>query len=158
MVATPPATSIDVTCELANNELRLRVRDHGAGIPAGDLPRVFERFYRGRDASHVRASGSGMGLWIAKGLVSAAGGRIWAENCADGGAPVHHRVAARRGNGEAGYGSPMSVHGRILLVDDEIFGQSARTRWELLLRGSTLDKFLSAVPDAAVQVVPLTES
>ena len=43
-------------------------------------------------------------------------------------------------------------------VTHVIFGQSARTRWELLLRGSTLDKFLSAVPDAAVQVVPLSES
>jgi two-component system sensor histidine kinase KdpD len=43
-------------------------------------------------------------------------------------------------------------------VTHVIFGQSARTRWELLMRGSTLDKFLSAVPDAAVQVVPLTES
>jgi len=42
-------------------------------------------------------------------------------------------------------------------VTHVIFGQSARTRWELLIRGSTLDKFLSAVPDAAVQVVPLTE-
>ena len=43
-------------------------------------------------------------------------------------------------------------------VTHVIFGQSARTRWELLMRGSTLDKFLGAVPDAAVQVVPLTES
>ena len=43
-------------------------------------------------------------------------------------------------------------------VTHVIFGQSARTRWELLMRGSTLDKFLSAVPDAAVQVVPLTEN
>ena len=43
-------------------------------------------------------------------------------------------------------------------VTHVIFGQSARTRWELLVRGSTLDKFLSAVPDAAVQVVLLTES
>ena len=39
-----------------------------------------------------------------------------------------------------------------------IFGQSARTRLEILWRGSTLNKFLSAVPDAAVQVVPLGES
>lgn len=39
----------------------------------------------------------------------------------------------------------------------QIFGQTARTRWELVWRGSTLDRFLSAVPDAAVQVVPLTE-
>lgn len=40
-------------------------------------------------------------------------------------------------------------------VTHVIFGQSARTRWELLLRGSTLDRFLSAVPGATVQVVPL---
>ena len=42
-------------------------------------------------------------------------------------------------------------------VTHVIFGQSARTRWELLLRGSTLDRFLGAVPDAAVQVVPLND-
>jgi len=43
-------------------------------------------------------------------------------------------------------------------VTHVIFGQSARSRWEVLWWGSTLDRFLSAVPDAAVQVVPLTES
>ena len=42
-------------------------------------------------------------------------------------------------------------------VTHVIFGQSARSRWELVWRGSTLDTFLSAVPDAAVQVVPLSE-
>ena len=39
-----------------------------------------------------------------------------------------------------------------------IFGQSARSRWELILKGSTLDHFLRAVPDAAVQVVPSTDN
>lgn len=39
-------------------------------------------------------------------------------------------------------------------VTHVIFGQSARSRWEILMRGSTLDRFLEAVPDAAVQVVP----
>ena len=43
-------------------------------------------------------------------------------------------------------------------VTHVIFGQSARTRWELLLRGSTLDKFPGAVRDATVQVVPFSES
>jgi len=42
-------------------------------------------------------------------------------------------------------------------VTHVIFGQSARSRWELLWRGSTLDRFLGAVPDAAVQVVPSNE-
>ena len=82
----PRGTPIDVTSEVAGTELLLRVRDHGPGIATGDLPHVFDRFFRGTAASHVRASGTGMGLWIAKGLVGAAQGRIWAENCADGGA------------------------------------------------------------------------
>ena len=43
-------------------------------------------------------------------------------------------------------------------VTHVIFGQSARSRWELLWRGSTLDRFLGAVPDAAVQVVPLNDA
>jgi two-component system, OmpR family, sensor histidine kinase KdpD len=42
-------------------------------------------------------------------------------------------------------------------VTHVIFGQSARSRWEMIMRGSTLDKFLTAVPDAAVQVVPLND-
>ena len=42
-------------------------------------------------------------------------------------------------------------------VTHVIFGQSARSRWELVWRGSTLDRFLGAVPDAAVQVVPLND-
>lgn len=43
-------------------------------------------------------------------------------------------------------------------VTHVIFGQTARTRWELLWKGSTLDRFLTAVPDAAVHVVPLAET
>lgn len=43
-------------------------------------------------------------------------------------------------------------------VTHVIFGQTARSRLELLWRGSTLDRFLRAVPDAAVQVVPLRET
>jgi two-component system sensor histidine kinase KdpD len=82
----PRGTLIDVTSELAGTELLIRVRDHGPGLAAGDLPHVFDRFFRGRSASHTRASGIGMGLWIAKGLVGAVHGRIWAENCANGGA------------------------------------------------------------------------
>ena len=43
-------------------------------------------------------------------------------------------------------------------ITQVIFGQTARSRWELLWKGSTLDTFLNAVHDAAVQVVPLYES
>ena len=43
-------------------------------------------------------------------------------------------------------------------VTHVVFGQTARSRWELLLRGSTLDRFLRAVPGASVMVVPLSEA
>ncbi len=63
-----------------DGHLRISVADTGQGIPAEDLPFVFERFYRA-DKSRVRASGgSGLGLAIARQIVQAHGGRIWAES------------------------------------------------------------------------------
>ena len=72
---------------------RVDVRDHGSGIGAADLPHLFERFYRGAMAKG-RTSGTGMGLAIVRGLVAAAGGRVWAENAPDGGAVFTMAVPA----------------------------------------------------------------
>jgi two-component system OmpR family sensor kinase/two-component system sensor histidine kinase BaeS len=59
----------------------LWVADTGEGIPPADLPRIFDRFWRGDPArTHEPGAGSGLGLAIAKGLVQAHGGRIWAES------------------------------------------------------------------------------
>jgi len=70
---------------MSGEGLLLAVRDHGPGIAPADLPHVFERFYRGSSAK-ARASGTGMGLWIVRGLLAVEQGRVWAENCPDGGA------------------------------------------------------------------------
>ncbi len=82
---TPAGSVVAVTARLSSDGLTVSVRDHGPGINAADLPHLFDRFYRGA-ASKTRASGTGMGLWIVRGLLAVEQGRVWAENCADGGA------------------------------------------------------------------------
>jgi signal transduction histidine kinase len=69
---------IVVRGEAVDREARLRVADHGPGIPADALPHLFERFYRGQPAAGD--SGLGLGLYISRMLVEAHGGRIWAAS------------------------------------------------------------------------------
>ncbi len=90
---TPSGSTIDVTTSVTSEGLEIQVRDRGPGIAPADLPHLFERFYRGA-AARTRASGTGMGLWIARGLLASVQGRVWAENCADGGAQFTIMVPA----------------------------------------------------------------
>jgi signal transduction histidine kinase len=77
---TPPSGEVTVRASRQHDYVRVAVTDSGIGIASGDLPHVFERFYR-VDKSRSRAGGgSGIGLTISKHLVEAHGGRIWAES------------------------------------------------------------------------------
>jgi two-component system sensor histidine kinase KdpD len=75
---TPPGAEIAVSAAVADGELRVSVADQGPGVSSEALPRLFEPFYRAPATSAIR--GSGLGLAVARGLVDAHGGRIWAEN------------------------------------------------------------------------------
>jgi K+-sensing histidine kinase KdpD len=79
-------SAISISAGTSASELTIRVRDWGPGILPEELPRLFDRFYRGRQAASHH-TGTGMGLSIASGLLAAQGGRIFARN-ADGGGAV----------------------------------------------------------------------
>jgi signal transduction histidine kinase len=64
------------------------VADNGPGVRPEDLPHLFERFWRGDPARQRSTGGSGLGLTIARHIVKAHGGRIWAENLPEGGLQV----------------------------------------------------------------------
>ena len=81
----PAGSTIEITAGVSGDGLTIAVRDHGPGLAPADLPRLFERFYRGT-ATRAHTTGTGMGLAIARGLLAAQHGRIWGENHAGGGA------------------------------------------------------------------------
>ncbi len=74
---TPPQGLITIRIENRGDHLQVEVMDTGVGIPAGDLPYVFDEFFRGRD---VERAGAGLGLSIARKIVEAHGGKIWVES------------------------------------------------------------------------------
>jgi two-component system sensor histidine kinase KdpD len=84
---TPAGTEITVAArQLPNDEIEIEVADRGPGLPPGEEAKVFAKFYR---AERGRGGGVGLGLTICKGIVTAHGGRIWAQNRAHGGASFY---------------------------------------------------------------------
>jgi two-component system sensor histidine kinase KdpD len=81
---SPPETAIEVRAACAEGLIEVEVRDHGAGVPDDELDSIFDRFYRGKKVKEAIA-GTGMGLSIARDIVEAHGGAMWAANAAEGG-------------------------------------------------------------------------
>ena len=89
---TPSDGSVAVRARNVGDEVLVQVTDTGEGLPPDAAERMFERFWR---ADRARSgSGTGLGLAIARGIVEAHGGRIWAENQPRGGARVSFTLPA----------------------------------------------------------------
>jgi len=80
---SPDGAPIQLRAWVEGNEACFEVADRGVGIPAADLSRVFDKFFRVHQPGSV--SGTGLGLAICKGIVEAHGGRLWVQNRDGGG-------------------------------------------------------------------------
>ena len=82
---TPERGTIRITAAVSGNRVTVAIADNGIGIPAEDLPRIFERFYRVDKARSREVGGTGLGLSIVKHSVEAHGGQVGVESSPGGG-------------------------------------------------------------------------
>jgi two-component system phosphate regulon sensor histidine kinase PhoR len=94
---TPRGSQIEVNARLKNGEAEVCIRDNGPGIPAADLPHLFERFYRVDKGRSREKGGTGLGLSIVKHIVQLHGGRVWAESEPGKGAAFYFTVPQQGG-------------------------------------------------------------
>ncbi len=92
---TPRGGAVSVRIDERAEDVTVEVSDTGHGIPADELPRIFDRFYRGTNTGEARASGSGLGLAIVRSIVELHGGEIDLASEVGGGTQV--RITLARG-------------------------------------------------------------
>ena len=89
---TPRGGKVEVVFEGYSSDQVVKILDTGSGITEKELPHLFERFYQGNSDRHV--SGSGLGLYLTRQIITAHGGTIWAENRSPRGAVFGFRLPA----------------------------------------------------------------
>jgi len=77
---SPSGAEVRLEAEMIDNYVDIHVRDRGSGIPAPDLARIFERFYRADKSRDRKSGGTGLGLAIVRHIALAHGGRVRAES------------------------------------------------------------------------------
>jgi signal transduction histidine kinase len=87
-----PGTDVVVTARRESEAAHLSVRDHGIGIPVGEIDAIFDRFRRGSNVAERHFGGIGLGLFICRGIVEEHGGRISAESEPGEGTTMHVRL------------------------------------------------------------------
>ncbi|PIQ87081.1 MAG: hypothetical protein COV73_03835 [Candidatus Omnitrophica bacterium CG11_big_fil_rev_8_21_14_0_20_43_6] len=77
---TPGNGKIDITVNDQGNTILIQIKDTGVGIPADELPKIFEEFFRASNVRELEKDGTGLGLSIAKQVIERHNGKIWVES------------------------------------------------------------------------------
>jgi two-component system sensor histidine kinase SenX3 len=94
-------STVELQAELVGDDVALTVRDHGVGIPPGDLDRIFERFYRVDRARSRETGGTGLGLAIVRHVATNHGGSVTVESVEGVGSAFTLHLPARTGADDA---------------------------------------------------------
>jgi PAS domain S-box-containing protein len=132
---SPGSDTIRVAARVVGDAVEVSIQDHGLGIPAEELPKLFNKFYRVATADRRQISGTGLGLAITRRIIEAHGGRVGVESGGIGkGSRFYFTLRAA---------SPRAKSGDVLLVEDD-------TGFARLLEAELAVKGLSSVwaPDA----------
>jgi len=93
---SPQGGTVTVGARRTADRVEVRVADEGMGIPTAERERIFRKFYRAESAARDGAAGTGLGLFIAKELVTAMGGRIWVDSTEGEGSSFAFELPAAR--------------------------------------------------------------
>jgi PAS domain S-box-containing protein len=125
----PEGGTVQVRARAQGEEVLFAVSDDGPGIPADHLPHLFDRYWKGAAGER---RGVGLGLFIAKGIVAAHGGRIWVESEAGAGSTFLFTLPVSPSSPDRSSAvapAPLAAGGlrgvRVLIVDDEVNAASA---------------------------------
>jgi len=94
----PEDSPIELSAHVDTEHTVISVRDQGVGIDPDKLPHVFDRFYRTPKASQSQVEGLGLGLFVAREIVLAHGGAIWAESAPGQGSTFYVRLPIHPGD------------------------------------------------------------
>ena len=97
---TPTGGEIIIFLAPAEKAIEFSIKDTGVGIPKDQQARVFSKFFRGANAIKIETEGSGLGLFIAKNIIEAHGGKIWFESKEGKGTTFHFTLPVKEEFGE----------------------------------------------------------
>jgi signal transduction histidine kinase/ActR/RegA family two-component response regulator len=109
---SPAGGPIEVRVETESSEAKVSVKDHGIGVPAAEVPMLFQRFFRAANASSRNFGGLGIGLYVSHEIVERHGGRFQVQSKQGQGSTFTFRLPLLRPE-------QVQARGRVLLLDDD---------------------------------------